>query len=87
MACDPLAEALAWLASAWDVIETETDSDADKDSALACEAETCADVLMADSLISLTLAMDVDMSETEASLRLAADSEITTDWSERTRLD
>lgn len=35
---------------------------------------------MTDSLISLTLAIDVDISETEAALKLAADSEMTADW-------
>ena len=34
---------------------------------------------MTDSLISLTLAIDVDISEMEAALKLAADSEMTAD--------
>lgn len=78
-ACESLADPLAKLASTWDVTETETDPDADKEAALASDAETCAEVLSAESLWSLRLSMDLDKSDIEASLKLATDVEIAVD--------
>ena len=78
-ACESLADPLAKLASTWDVTETETDPDADKEAALASDAETCAEVLIAESLWSLRLSMDLDKSDIEASLKLATDVEMAAD--------